>query len=112
MRGCFTVAVALLAATSAAAELDENDTSLLTSMVTAALQRETKLDVIAQEDVRRQLALEADRQTVGCGDESCIAEIVGALGARLAVYGRAGELDEGDGKKSVALTLSLFDSTT
>src|SRR5688572_6724178 len=77
----------------ARAALDENDTSLLTSMVTAALQREPKLDVIAQEDVRRQLTLEAERQSLGCTTESCIAEIVGALGARLAIFGQAGELD-------------------
>src|SRR5690349_4622531 len=101
--------LALAFVAAMAANLDENDTSLLTSMVTASLTKVQALDVISGEDVKRQLSLEAERQTLGCSnDASCIAEVTGALGARLAVYGQAGELDD----KSVVLTLNLFDSQT
>lgn len=101
--------LALAFVATMAANLDENDTSLLTSMVTASLTKVQALDVISGEDVKRQLSLEAERQTLGCSnDASCIAEVTGALGARLAVYGQAGELDD----KSVVLTLNLFDSQT
>ena len=38
------------------------------------------LAVIGQGEIRDMLELEAQRQLVGCTDESCLAELVGALG--------------------------------
>lgn len=62
-------------------------------------------DVITSQDLRQMATLEADKQKAGCEDESCIAEMAGAMGARYVVYGNVGVL----GKKNM-LTLNLFDS--
>lgn len=94
------------AAQDAAAE--KNARALLTGLVVTALAEEPALDVVASEDVRTQVELEAGRQLAGCADggTSCLAELAGALGARLVVYGTIGQLGE-----SVVLNLNLFDSS-
>jgi hypothetical protein len=80
----------------------------LTGLVVAALSAESSFEVVASEDVRKQMELEAERQTAGCeaASTSCLAEIAGALGARVVVYGSLGQLGE-----TLVLTLNLFDSS-
>lgn len=96
------LAFSLIAATTA----DADSAALLTEMVTAALGKEQKLDVLASADVRRQLEVESSKQVLGCAEEqSCLAEIANAMGARYVVYGKLGMLDD-----VVVLTLHLFDS--
>jgi TolB-like protein len=51
--------------------------------------------VISADDVSSLLAGEADRQSVGCADDGCLAEIAGALGARLVVLGQVSRLGDG-----------------
>jgi TolB-like protein len=77
----------------------------VTALVSSELSRYRDLNVIADADVKRMLELEGQRQQVGCGDTSCLAELAGALGARLVVFGSIGRL----GEKTV-VTLNLFDS--
>jgi len=77
----------------------------VTALVSSELSRYRDLNVIADADVKRMLELEGQRQQVGCGDASCLAELAGALGARLVVFGSIGRL----GEKTI-VTLNLFDS--
>jgi len=75
-------------------------------LVTVELTRYPQLDVISGEDVKRVVELEADKQAIGCADESCLAEIAGAMGAELILFGEVGAL--GDLK---VVNLSLFDTS-
>jgi TolB-like protein len=77
----------------------------ITALVSAELSRFLDLNVIADADVKRMIDLEGQRQQVGCEDSSCLAELAGALGARLVVFGSVARL----GEKTV-VTLNLFDS--
>ena len=66
------------------------------------------LDVISGEDVRRLVALEAEKQSVGCDDSgACMAEIAGALGAGLVIFGDVGQLGE-----LLVVNLNLFNVDT
>ena len=102
------VLVLLLLCSPAAAVVDDNSAALVTDLVTAALAKEQGFEVLSSGDVRRQLELEANKQMLGCdaNASSCLAEIAGAMGAQLVVYGKLGQLDD-----VVVLTLNLFDST-
>lgn len=60
---------------------------LLTSMLTSSLAQQGSYKVIGQEEVDAVLKVEATRQAVGCEDDVCLAEILGALGARYVVTG-------------------------
>lgn len=91
----------------AGAVVDANAASIVTGLVTTALANEQRLEVISSADVRRQLDLEASRQSMGCdvNASSCLADVAGAMGARLVVSGQLGTLGD-----VVILTLNLFDS--
>jgi hypothetical protein len=98
--------VVLLSALCASATVDANTASLMTDVVTTAFSEDERLDVISSADVKRQIAFEAEKQVLGCSaDESCLAEIAAAMGARFVVHGQLGTLDD-----VVVLTLNLFDS--
>lgn len=109
MRPALLVLAALalpLGPARAAPRVDSGAARLLTDAVAVALQKHDALDVLTSDDVRRAVDLEAQRQTLGCDQSSCLAEVAGALGAALVVYGSVGSLGD-----DVALTLNLFDST-
>jgi hypothetical protein len=98
--------VVLLSTLFASTTIDANTASLMTDLVTTAFSEDARLDVISSADVKRQLAFEAEKQVLGCSaDESCLAEIAAAMGARFVVHGQLGTLDD-----VVVLTLNLFDS--
>ena len=63
------------------------------------------LEVLSSEDVRRLADLDASRQTLGCDEASCLAELASALGAEVIVYGSIGTLG-----RIVVVNLSIFDS--
>jgi hypothetical protein len=87
--------------------VDPSTVLTIQSLVTVQLDRYPSLKVIAGEDVRQMLDLEAQKQAMGCDDEgSCLAEIAGALGAELVVTGEIGRLDD-----NLILTLNLFDAS-
>lgn len=101
------VVIAALAGPAARAAVDDNAASVVTELVTTALGKDPRLEVLSSADVRRQLELEANKQAVGCDDRgaSCLAEVAGAMGAQLVVSGQLGQLDD-----VIILTLNLFDS--
>ena len=75
------------------------------SLIVVEAQRLGAFDIVSTADVRRMMDLEAERSQVGCNDESCLAEIAGAMGASLVVFGDVGTLDG-----VYSITLNLFDS--
>ncbi|MDP2342802.1 MAG: hypothetical protein Q8O67_17735 [Deltaproteobacteria bacterium] len=107
------VVVVLLCSRAASAAVDENSATLLTELVANALGTEARLEVVSSADLRRQLEVEANKQSLGCDASatSCLAEIAGAMGAQVVVYGKLGALSDGDKGDVVILTLNLFDST-
>lgn len=89
-----------------AAELSPSTFATLTSVITVALGRHENLDVLSSSDVRRAVELEGDKRALGCAEQtSCLAEVAGAMGARLVVFGQLGDLDG-----ELVLTLNLYDS--
>jgi hypothetical protein len=86
---------------------DAGTTTTIGGLVTSELAGDTRLDIIASDDVERLAALEGDRQNVGCTDNSCLAELAGAIGARYVVFGDVGRLGD-----VVIVQLNLFDSQT
>jgi hypothetical protein len=96
----------LLASAAAQGAGDAQTATTLTSLVTAELSNDARFDVLSSADVRQVVAFEAEKQALGCTDDSsCLAEVAGAMGARYVVYGQLGRL----GSIGV-LTLNLFDS--
>lgn len=91
----------------AAATPTADDARVLTSIVASALAEDPRVDVVTQQDLRKAVALEAERQTLGCSAESCLAEVAAAMGARLVVFGSVGTFDD-----ELVLELSTFDADT
>lgn len=85
--------------------LGPNVVSTITGRIVVTLADVPSLDIVSGDDVRRLAELEADRQTIGCDEASCLAELAGALGARYVVFGQVGRLGE-----LLIVNLSLFDS--
>ncbi len=100
------VCVLLFANAGLAAGVDRASLSTLTNLVTISLSQHERFDVLASSDVREVVALEAEKQAIGCeSDASCLAEVAGAMGARFVVFGQLGTLGS-----LYVLTLNLFDS--
>lgn len=61
----------------------------------AELRKLNRVSVISMDEVRAMLAVEANRQAVGCSEEqSCLAEIADALGADVVISGSIAVLDD------------------
>src|SRR5262245_49290584 len=99
---CLVVVVAVLGAASAHAEararrilvldfashgVDENIAKTVTSLVAVELGKRGGLEVLSSTDVRAALDMEAARQAAGCDEQSCLAELAGALGVELVAHG-------------------------
>jgi TolB-like protein len=70
------------------------------------LSKDARFEVVSSEDVRRAIAFEAQKTELGCSDDGCLAEIAGALGARLLLHGTAGKLGD-----LVVVNVSLYDAS-
>jgi hypothetical protein len=89
-----------------ASGVDEGTARTIQATLVTELDRVPGLDILSGDDVRELVKLEASRQASGCDvDGSCLAEIAGALGAQLAIFGDVGKL----GALTV-VNLSLFDT--
>jgi hypothetical protein len=93
----FTLIVATTPAPEVAATLTE------VTAVAAASVRGT--EVLSTRDIEKIMELESQKQLVGCNASDCLAELAGALGARLVVFGELGALDD-----QLVLTLNLYDA--
>lgn len=78
----------------------------LTARIADIVGRREGVEVIAPDDIRAVLEKEAERQLLGCDEESCLAEIGGALGADVLIKGRVSKLQDGYG-----VSLSAVDAT-
>jgi hypothetical protein len=65
----------------------------LTQILSAELKRIEGASIVGREDIKAMLALEADKQMLGCADDtSCVAEIGAALGVDYIVAGHVGKI--------------------
>lgn len=78
----------------------------LTQVVAQEFKNFQGFSVISQDDIKAMLALESDKQMLGCTDVSCIAEIGGALGVDYLVSGSVGKVDE-----TYVVSLKMIDSS-
>lgn len=69
---------------------------ILTESLVAELRKLEGLSVIGMDEVRAMLDIEAQKQLVGCTDESCLADIAAALGVDIVVVGSAASVGEGN----------------
>lgn len=80
---------------------------IVTGMLSAELGQYKEYDMITGQDLRQMVALEAEKQSIGCSDDSsCLVELAGAMGARFVIFGDVGKLDD-----IIVVNLNLFDST-
>lgn len=86
--------------------VDDDTAKLVADMMAVELSTYEEIEVFAGSDLKRLMELEAEKQVTGCEDDSCLADIAGALGARYVVFGRLGKLGS-----RVVVTLNLFDAT-
>ena len=86
--------------------IEKEVATIVTNMVSSELARDKSFALITNTDVKQMMALEAEKQTLGCSDDSsCLAEIAGAMGARFVIYGDVGKLGS-----NIIITLNVFDS--
>jgi len=79
---------------------------LVNNMVSTELAHKKGFELITGADMRQMVELEAEKQSLGCADDSsCLSELAGAMGARYVVFGEMGKLGS-----FYLLTLNLFDS--
>ena len=89
-----------------ATRVEEDIVSIITDLISTELTTHEEFEIITGADMRQMAELEAERQSLGCMDDSsCLAELAGAMGARLVVYGSVGKLG-----KNIIISLNLFDS--
>jgi hypothetical protein len=77
----------------------------ITARIADIIGKRPGVHVIAPDDIRALLEKEAKRQLLGCDGDSCLTEIVGALGADLVIKGRVSKIEDGYG-----LSLSAVDA--
>ncbi|MFC1611182.1 hypothetical protein ACFL6C_09495 [Myxococcota bacterium] len=72
--------------------VDPDVARLFTGLLTAQLDAVDGLKTIAPADVEAMLDVEKQKDMLGCDSAKCMAEIGGALGAELVLYGDVGQL--------------------
>ncbi len=97
------IAVAVMEfASKGGIEADKMDA--LSDMLANEIRRQGNFRVVGKSDIRAALQLEEQKQLLGCSDDSCIAEIGGALGVRWVVVGNISKFG-----KTYLLNLKLMD---
>ncbi len=87
-------------------DVAESTARTVQDLLTAEIAKLQRYDVISGADLARLVELETQRQLTDCdADDSCLAEIAGALGAERVVFGSVGRLGE-----LTVISLSLFDT--
>ncbi|MDP2340958.1 MAG: hypothetical protein Q8O67_08375 [Deltaproteobacteria bacterium] len=86
--------------------VDPATARLVRDEITAGLAQSKGLEVLSTEDLRRMVSMEAEKEAAGCTDESCLAEIGAAMGARFIVHGSVGLIGD-----TTLVQVSLFDTS-
>ena len=85
--------------------VEPNVVENITGLCAAILSEDARLEVLSGPDLRQMMDLQGQKSAVGCtGDASCIAEVAGALDAKLVLFGNIGYLGT-----TINLNLTLFD---
>lgn len=84
---------------------DRKLAELATELVASSVAERPSISVITTNDLRKVSELEAQKSVMNCEDDSCLAELANAMGARYVVSGTIGKLES-----SYITTLTLFDS--
>jgi hypothetical protein len=78
----------------------------ITGFITVSLSDYPAFEVMSGADVRAMVEFEGEKQAMGCSDDtSCLAEVAGAMGARLVFFGTLGKVGS-----SYTMVLNLYDS--
>ncbi|MEZ4272087.1 MAG: DUF4156 domain-containing protein [Myxococcota bacterium] len=77
---------------------------IVTQLLTSQLEAVGNLSTVGRADIDAALDTEKQRDLLGCDDASCLAEIGGALGTGVVLYGSIGPIGS-----QYAMNLSLFD---
>ena len=86
-------------------DVDPGTVRTLNDLIVVTVGQVPSVQALSGDDVRRMIALQAERQQVGCDDDTeCLTELADALGAQLVLSGRAGQLGD-----RVVLNLNLLD---
>ena len=89
-----------------ATRIEGDLTGLVSNVISSELSEYPEFEILTGADMRQMVELEAEKQAMGCDDDnSCLAELAGAIGARYVVFGEMGKVGS-----SVLLALNLFDS--
>ncbi len=100
------VVVGLSAPALAADAPGSANAEVLTQLAAVAASRIEGTEVLSSKDIQDIVSLEGEKALMGCDDAgACLAEVAGALGARLVVFGQLGQLGD-----VLVLTLNLFDA--
>lgn len=87
-------------------KVDVETVNIISSLVTANLSQYDAIELVTSSDIKNMASLEAEKQSVGCNDEtSCLAELAGAMDARYVIFGDVGQLGP-----LLILGLNLFDA--
>jgi len=86
--------------------IPEKAAASLTETLAAELRQQSGGEVVTSRDLTGLLSLEKQKQALGCGTDSCLAELAGALGAERVVSGDVAKLGE-----SLLLQVRLLDAS-
>lgn len=81
--------------------------TVLDSLLAFAVQKNLRHEVVTTKDIEAQLGVERLKDTLGCDDVRCAADISGALGARFLMAGSIDRLGD-----DLLISLSLIDTQT
>ncbi|MBI5545326.1 MAG: hypothetical protein HY901_15660, partial [Deltaproteobacteria bacterium] len=74
--------------------VDPKVVDTVTDALAAEIQARPRLSVISSKDLEASLGLERQKALMGCSNESCLAQIGGALGVDVLVYGSLGRVGD------------------
>ena len=77
-----------------AADLSPEQRALVTAAIVAELRKLKRVSTMGMDEIQAMLTMEEQKQLMGCDDQSCLAEIAGALGADKLVVGSVGRMGD------------------
>jgi TolB-like protein len=86
--------------------VDREVGDLFTEAVTEDIGRKGFFDAISQKEIGTLMAVDRQRQLLGCDESNCLTELAGATGARFILTGSVAKLGD-----NFQLTLQVLDST-
>ncbi len=98
------ISIAVMEFASKADCIEQEKMDALSDMAANVIREAGAYKVIGKDDIRATLSFEQQKTIMGCSDESCIAEVGGALGVRFIVVGNLSRFG-----KSFLLNMKLID---